>query len=64
MPSAARIGTSLIEEVCKRGDSIGLPVELRVLKVNSRSASTNGLASTQAESETHFLMRRAPGGAA
>jgi ribosomal protein S18 acetylase RimI-like enzyme len=59
------IGTSLIEDVCKRGDSIGLPVELQVLKVNPAKHLYERLGfSTQAETETHYLMRRAPGGAA
>ncbi len=52
------IGTSLIEGVCGRADSMGLPVELQVLKVNPATQLYERLGfTTQGETETHYLMR-------
>jgi len=53
------IGTSLIEGVCKRADSLGLPVELQVLKVNPARQLYERLGFlVQGETATHTLMRR------
>ena len=56
------IGTSLIEALCRQADSVGLPVELQVLKVNPARYLYERLGfSTRAETETHYLMQRARG---
>ena len=58
------IGTALIEDVCGRADSMELPVELHVLKVNPAKHLYERLGFvTQGETETHYLMRRGKNGA-
>lgn len=57
----AGIGTALIGRVLRKADAAALPVTLRVLKANParRLYERLGFART-AETETHFIMKRAP----
>jgi ribosomal protein S18 acetylase RimI-like enzyme len=55
------VGTLLVENVCQDADALGVPVDLRVLKVNPaiRLYWRLGFALV-GETNTHYLMRRGP----
>jgi ribosomal protein S18 acetylase RimI-like enzyme len=59
------IGTKLIRGLLNEADGRGVPVELQVLKVNLVRRLYERLAfAVVGETETHYLMRRLPEGAA
>jgi ribosomal protein S18 acetylase RimI-like enzyme len=59
------IGTGLIGDLCNEANGRGVPVELQVLKVNPARRLYERLGfAVIGETETHYMMRRLPEGAA
>ena len=62
-PSCQRkgVGSAIITGLCRGADAVGLPVDLRVLKVNPAIDLYQRLGfSVTGAIDTHFLMRRQP----
>ena len=55
------VGSAVITRLCQCADAVGLPVDLRVLKVNPAIELYQRLGFTVTGAiETHFMMRRQP----